>query len=90
MVLTRSASPSTQNICFFLWRNKKNVTCMWIPALIRTYYLAHLFDSEHHQSDRKAWANCVDPDQTPLSVAFDQGLHSLTLIQQMAGLGGAV
>ena len=33
-------------------------------------------------SDRQAWANSVDPDQTPRSAASDQGLHCLPLIQQ--------
>ena len=31
-------------------------------------------------SDRQAWANNVDPDQMPHSVASDQGLHRLPLI----------
>ena len=32
--------------------------------------------------DRYAFANCVDPDQTPQNAASDQGLHSLPYIQQ--------
>ena len=35
----------------------------------------------HTYSDRQAWANSVDPDQTPRSAASDQGLHCLSLIQ---------
>ena len=34
-------------------------------------------------SDRQAWANSVDPDQTPHSVVSDQGLHCLSLIYQV-------
>ena len=33
-------------------------------------------------SDKQAWANSVDPDQTPQNAASDQGLHGLQLIQQ--------
>ena len=33
-------------------------------------------------SDRKALANIVDPDQTPLNAASDLGLQCLPLIQQ--------
>ena len=33
-------------------------------------------------SERKAWANSVDPDQTPQNTASDQGRHCLPLIQQ--------
>ena len=32
--------------------------------------------------DRQAYANSVDPDQTPLNAASDQGLHCLLLVQQ--------
>ena len=32
--------------------------------------------------DRQAWANSVDPDQTPQNAASDQGLHFLPFIQQ--------
>ena len=32
--------------------------------------------------DKQAWANSVDPDQTPQKAAFNQGLHCLPLIQQ--------
>ena len=32
--------------------------------------------------DRQAWANSVDPDETPQNVASHQGLHYLPLIQQ--------
>ena len=33
-------------------------------------------------SERHAWANRVDPDQTPQNAASDQVLHCLSLIQQ--------
>ena len=33
-------------------------------------------------SGRQAWANRVDPDQTPQNAASDQGLHCLPLNQQ--------
>ena len=33
-------------------------------------------------SGRKAWANSVDPDETPHSAASHQGQHCLPLIQQ--------
>ena len=34
-------------------------------------------------SDRQTCANSEDPDQTPQNAASDQGLHCLTLIQQV-------
>ena len=34
-------------------------------------------------SDRQAWANSVDPDQTPQNAASDQGLHCLPLTRQL-------
>ena len=33
-------------------------------------------------SDRQAWANSVDPDETPQNAASHQNLHCLPLIQQ--------
>ena len=36
----------------------------------------------HMYSDRQAWANSIDPDETPQNAASHLGLHSLTLIQQ--------
>ena len=33
-------------------------------------------------SDRQAWANSLDPDETPQNVASHLGLHCLPLIQQ--------
>ena len=33
-------------------------------------------------SNQHAWANSLDPDQTPQNAASDQGLHCLPLIQQ--------
>ena len=35
--------------------------------------------------DKQAWANSVDPDQTPQNKASDLGLHCLPLIQQCLG-----
>ena len=32
-------------------------------------------------SYRQAWANSVEPDQTPQNAASDQGLHNLPVIQ---------
>ena len=32
-------------------------------------------------SDKKGWANSVDPDQTALKEQFDQGLHCLPFYQ---------
>ena len=43
----------------------------------KVFYRSHL---EH--LDRRVKANCVDPHQTPLFAASDQGLHCLPLIQQ--------
>ena len=34
-------------------------------------------------SDRQAWANSVDPDQTPQNAASDLGLPCLSLVQQL-------
>ena len=36
----------------------------------------------HMYSDRQAWANSVDTDETPQNAASHQGLHYLPLIQQ--------
>ena len=36
----------------------------------------------HMYSDRQAWANSKDPDETPQNVASHLGLHCLPLIQQ--------
>ena len=33
-------------------------------------------------SDRQAWANSIDPDETPQNAASHLGLHCLPLIQQ--------
>ena len=33
-------------------------------------------------SDRHAWANSVDPDETPQNAASHQGLHCLLIVQQ--------
>ena len=42
---------------------------------------------EYHNNpmygNRQAWANSIDPDQMPLKVASDQGLHCLPLIKQL-------
>ena len=36
----------------------------------------------HWYSDALAWANSIDPDQTPQNAAFDKGLHCLPLVQK--------
>ena len=36
----------------------------------------------HIYSDRQAWANSIDPDETPQNAASHLGLHCLPLIQQ--------
>ena len=36
----------------------------------------------HMYSDRQAWANSIDPDETPQNAASHLGLHCLPLIQQ--------
>ena len=46
----------------------------------------HLIDYNEYRiyrmySDRQAWANSVDPDETPQNAASRQGLHCLLLIQ---------
>ena len=40
-------------------------------------------------SDKQAWANSIDPDETPQNVASHLGLHSLTLIQQFLDTSGS-
>ena len=46
-----------------------------------------LFSSFYHICskywDRQAWANSVDPDQTPQNAASDQGLHCLPHVQKL-------
>ena len=37
-----------------------------------------------YNSDRQAWANSGDPDQTPHNAAFSQGLHCFSLMQQVS------
>ena len=44
---------------------------------IKSYYRSY-----STYSDRQAWVNSVDPDQTPQNAASDQGLHFLPLTQQ--------
>ena len=41
-----------------------------------TYSIYHMY------SDRQAWANSIDPDETPQNAASHLGLHCLPLIQQ--------
>ena len=40
------------------------------------------YPNNHKYFDRQAWANSVDPDQTPQNAASDQGLRCLSLNQQ--------
>ena len=45
----------------------------WVD-LIKLPYLLYVFG-------QTAWANSLDPDQTPQNAASDQGLHCLPLTQ---------
>ena len=40
-------------------------------------------------SDRQAWENSKDPNETPQSAASHQGLHCLPLIQQFFDTSGS-
>ena len=40
------------------------------------------YRTESTYSDRQAWANSAEPDQTQPNAASDQGLHCLPLTQQ--------
>ena len=42
----------------------------------------HNYHIYHMYSDRQAWANSLDPDETPQNAASHLGLHCLPLIQQ--------
>ena len=48
----------------------------------RTISLLYEYRIYRTYSDRQAWANSVDPDETPLKAASHQGLHCLPPIQQ--------
>ena len=59
------------------WRGPtlENLQHMCSPKLlVFTYYIYLKY------TNRQVWASSVDPDQTPLNVASDQGLHFLPLI----------
>ena len=50
---------------------------------IHSFYLyIHDYHNNPKYWERQALANSVNPDQMPHSVASDQGLHCLPLIQQ--------
>ena len=57
-----------RSLCWFIWWEKisERVGSVW--SSYRTYT---------QNSNRQAWANSVDPDQTPQNAASDQGLHFL-------------
>ena len=42
----------------------------------------HTYRIYRKYSDRQAWANSVDPDETPQNAACHQGLLCLRIIQQ--------
>ena len=55
----------------------------------QTVHMSHINHDRQYRggsyttySDRQAWANSIDPDQTPQNAASDQGLHCLPLTQQ--------
>ena len=60
--------------CTFLW-------CMYISRTIALNSDSHILYLLEY-SESQARANSVHPDQMPHSVASDQGIHCLSLIQQ--------
>ena len=63
----------------FLLRNKKNISSFLTEFLdfrIDYYRIYHMY------SDRQAWANSLDPDETLRNAVSHLGLHCLPLIQQ--------
>ena len=50
--------------------------------MIFCYLLRAQYRIYHMYSDRQAWANNLDPDETPQNAASHLGLHCLPLIQQ--------
>ena len=53
----------------FLEKIQENINCS-------IYRISHMY------SDRQAWANSIDPDETPQNAASHLGLHCLPLMQQ--------
>ena len=52
-------------------------------VLIRHFKTVHhVYRIYHMYSDRQAWANSIDPDETPQNAASHLDLHCLPLIQQ--------
>ena len=59
---------------------------------VKAYFLVKLEKKRQHRvlnyriyhmySDRQAWANSIDPDETPQNAASYLGLHCSPLIQQ--------
>ena len=47
-----------------------------VIGALRVYRIYHMY------SDRQAWANSLDPEETPQNAASRLGLHCLPLIQQ--------
>ena len=58
-----------------------NMECFLFHPVLEKYNF-NQYRTYPKYSDRKAWANSVDPDQTPHNVASDLGLHSLQPLHQ--------
>ena len=54
---------------------------VWVILSNHTTIKLHFWNNPKY-CDRQAWASSVDPDQMPQDVAYDLGLHCLSLIQQ--------
>ena len=67
-------------ILFQELETKWNFTGSQVPHLMIVSIPYTVF--YHMYSDRQAWANSVDPDETPQNAASHLGLHCLQLIQQ--------
>ena len=50
---------------------------LWKYDKDKDYRIYHIY------SDRQAWANSLDPDETPQNAASHLGLHCLPLIKQL-------
>ena len=50
---------------------------------------SHIYPIYHIYSDRQAWANSTDPDETPQNAESHLGLHRLPLIQQFLDTSGS-
>ena len=57
-----------------------------LPSINKVDYYYYYYNSKYW--DRQAWANSVDPDQTPLNAASDLDLHCLSSIQIDMSYGG--